>query len=183
MKKWILVLFAANMLSITALADIYVEPSLGYNFGSYEAKLTAPLPAAPGGTSGLGLGLKAGYSIATFFGGLDVQYNMLSSDPDSASQPEDDLKETLIGISGGMDLVLIRAWLGYYFSGSGKSDDVEFKSGSGFKIGVGYSLLPMVSLNAEYFITNYDDVTEASGFVQEMDFKNLLVSVSVPLSF
>lgn len=188
MRKWILALFFANLIAISAFADIFVEPSLGYGFGTNETTGTLlGFPAtAKDDVTGFGLGLKAGYSATMFFGGLDLQY-VLGSSKDEAGGADNDVTQTNIGAVVGLDFIFLRAWAGYIFSANVKVDDsssTELSEGSGFKIGVGYKIIPMLSLNAEYTMITFDKMAPvpAGMTISEVQNNVLTISVSVPLS-
>ena len=71
---------------------------------------------------------------------------------------------------------LLRAWLTYHFDvGMDVEDSSTAIEGSSTTVGVGFTGLPLVSLNAEYRMVSLDNAN--------LDYKSLLLSVSLPFSF
>ncbi len=77
--------------------------------------------------------------------------------------------------------ILFRAWLGVAIGNkttlSSGGTDTDYKGGSGQKMGLGLTFLPMVSVNLEYF-TNKPDLPTGVAKYEET---GLQVGVSLPL--
>lgn len=162
----ILLIFATK-----SKASLYVEPYLGYqalttNFTFGNGSAAGAGAAAAGAlldgqslrlvnTGAVG-GLRLGYKFTILYAALDystgtLNYTVtaptvagvsLSTSPGSA-------KHSMLGLTFGVALPLIRPYLGYIY------DDqmVEGSSttyGNGFKAGLGFSFLPIVEFALEY---------------------------------
>lgn len=74
--------------------------------------------------------------------------------------------------------VLIRGWVGYDFFSDYENSSVD---GKGPYFGVGFTGLPFISLNLEYHIQNFDDITVGSTTVDGGESKILMLTVGLPL--
>ncbi|POB13237.1 MULTISPECIES: outer membrane beta-barrel protein [unclassified Halobacteriovorax] len=165
MKK-ILVAMMIMIAGFQAQAGIYVEPYLAYNIlGDTDGE----------DTTGTNIGGRLGYSLPMLVSfGLD--YNMGSYTIDGATG-DVDADTTNLGVFVAVDLpILLRGYASYYFSSDIEASGASF-DGSGIAVGVGFTMLPFVSLNLEYRAMSYDG---AGGF-PDFDGKEILVGVSLPL--
>ncbi|EPZ50325.1 outer membrane protein beta-barrel domain protein [Bacteriovorax sp. BAL6_X] len=165
MKK-ILIAMMIMIAGFQAQAGIYVEPYLAYNIlGETDGD----------DTTGTNIGGRLGYSLPMLVSfGLD--YNMGSYTIDSALG-DVDADTTNLGAFVAVDLpILLRGYASYYFSSDIDTGSVSY-DGSGIAVGVGFTMLPFVSLNLEYRAMSYD----GSGAVSDFDAKEILVGISVPL--
>lgn len=152
--------------------------------------------------TGMMYGARLGYGIpGGIMAGLD--YTMASGKLDDYES-----KLTEYGVFVGFQLPMIRFWATYMlsstFTNAGEDEDTEdpitldFLKGSGYKVGVGYSPLPMLSINfemrsityTEMSITNDgDDIFDGTApYTGDLDFSehentwsSYLLSVSVPI--
>lgn len=166
----------------SAFAGLLIEPYVGYaslkgsgtanviGLGEGEIEETTAKGAAYGG--------RLGYGIGPVGAGLDFMTSSLDDDGD-------DTKVTALGAFGAVGLGPVRFWGTYVFSSkyeitSGDFDGTTFE-GSGVKAGLGWLILPLVSLNLEYVALTQDEVEE-SDVLDEIDFdqKGLLISISFP---
>lgn len=199
MKK--LILFALTFTALKANAQLLLEPNLGFQFGTHDFSQTATGEARDGTSSGFTMGARIGYKYTMFFGGLDLQYSLPTMVADNASiggtnvagssfPIAEDWGGSLFqfGISAGVDLPIgIRAWLGYYFLGNLTTDDIYSSeySGGAFRLGVGYKVIPLVSLNFEYVHSSF--TADSRGILPavvldsvEMSQSAFILGVSVP---
>src|SRR5438445_4281870 len=144
MKKLLISLALILGFSGVAHANIMIEPYLGYDMG----KFTDP----DGKTSGAVIGGRLAYKapVMLWFG-LDGAFETGGKfKPDSGT--DSDFKRTTFYGVVGVDLpILFRVWAGYGFSDEFKFDSPSLKStGNNFKLGLGFTGLPFVSLNVEY---------------------------------
>jgi len=172
-----------------AQAGLLLEPMLGYEVTKQTATFTAG--EVPGAYTGMNYGLRLGYTAPVlFWAALDAQMgtNKFVTDA-SGIVPDGDGTRTSLGITAGVDLpILLRAWAGYGFS-----DQFELKTSAGkdtykgtnTKVGVGFTMLPFVSVNVEYIMRKY---TESSGdrgafstYLQKLEHNTVLLSLSLPL--
>ncbi|MBT4761530.1 MAG: hypothetical protein HOO06_07530 [Bdellovibrionaceae bacterium] len=140
MKKLLALLFV-GMFSLNAHA-LFLEPYVGYERGVYG--LTDH--------SGTLVGGRIGTEIAVlFFVGADVM--MLASGTADTIGASGDMSRSTMGLVFGVDLPLVKAWVGYNFQ-----DNFSFTYGNtttdyestSQKVGVGFTVFPMISANLEY---------------------------------
>ena len=161
MKK-ILVAMMIMIAGFQAQAGIYVEPYLAYNIlGDTDGT----------DTTGTNIGGRLGYSLPMLVS-FGVDYNMGAYDIDGI-----DADTTNLGAFVAVDLpILLRGYASYYFSSDLEAGNVTY-DGSGVALGVGFTMLPFVSLNVEYRTMSYD----GSGAQADFDADEILVGISVPL--
>lgn len=190
MKKVLAAVSLVLTMSSVAQAGILLEPYLGYETGAIEAEfISLPGTTLTNKSSGTAMGLRLGYQFLLPWVALD--YTTASGKYDKASLGTDgNYSKSALGAVVGVDLPLIRGWLGYGFSNSmtakpSTGGDTTFK-GSYTKVGVGFGFIPFVSLNAEYQINKFDKYdsngieTKVSDTYNKFDYNTVLVSVSVP---
>ncbi len=155
-------------------ASFLVEPILGYNIGNFES-FTGEDQSA----KGIGIGGRLGFEYLGLQGALDGSFSTL--DIDDNIDDDGELRE--FGLFIGYDFpILFRVWAGYMFSANMERGNTDFR-GSGTKVGVGFSPLPLLSLNLEYKMINFDEL-EFGGVTTsaDRDLNTLFFSVSVPLN-
>jgi hypothetical protein len=192
----------SSLLTSPAMAGILVEPYLGY----YSQAVTATFGDGVGGgllsgqdlkidASGLGFGLRLGYSFAMAFAAVDYSTGTFKSavkeQPAIANTTTSDMTATNLGVTAGVSLPMVRPYLGYIFDSQIKGDPYSY-SGSGIKIGLGFSVIPMVAINAEYIMMSYTKQKDSAGTETAMgqaamfkDYKSsgFMVGVSAPFDF
>lgn len=178
-----------------AKADLLLEPYLGYEFGSQTLNYRSG-SNNNGKMTGAVLGGRIGYqSPVMFWAAADVSYMGGGKyKPDDSTNSDMDASRTSIAAVVGVDLpILLRGYAGYILSDSletkytGGSD--TFK-GTGMKVGVGLTFLPIISLNVEYALRTYKSAS-GTGFnsvtfdssISKLEHSSVMVSVSAPLSF
>jgi hypothetical protein len=185
MKKLILsAMLTLSLMPLGASADILIEPGIAYRTGSYDGG-----SAAKGKVSGVGLSARLAYSFTMLFAGLDLGYNFGTDTPDSGASR--DVTAVTAGPVVGVSLpaLPLRFWAAYLlwdYSTQKATGYDQIISGSGLKVGGGYTIIPLLSLNFEYVMhtyTKYDDkVLNTSGdlptSVKGTDF---VISASIPL--
>lgn len=173
------VLFAIAFCASNAQAGIYLEPYLGYSSTDYESSSSTNNNA-----SGMGYGMKAGYSMLGLGFGLDYSAGTMKTD----GTPKTEIKSTDIGVFVGYTLpILLKAQASYFFSTKAELDsDPKFTlTGSGMKIGAGYTGLPFVALNFDYFTNSYNKFKfgGTSGTLSpKAEIKGFIISVSLPFN-
>jgi hypothetical protein len=190
MKFWtkLLPVFAVLFASAPAFAggtSVEVEPYLGYGFlGSVGDKSAyAANPSLADSYTTLGLGLRANVKfLDMFFAGPDFSYQPgLSLKSPVAEKLTYDKTNggslMTLGLVAGVQLPMsFRVWVGYNFldqssstvSSSGAAQNLygnisKTFNGSSFKVGAGYKVMSLLSLNAEYYFQTYStqDVTNS----------------------
>lgn len=153
-----------------SFAGLLVEPVVGYNFinkvdvdGADDYKTGA----------GLGYGGRLGWQKSAFQFGLDY----LHSDIDMGSGDFDaNVSTDEYGAFVGFEFpILFRVYGTYIFSADGETEilnqDVTLNSGTGWKLGVGFTLIPFIDINADYRQIKFDDE----------DIDAYMLSLSLPL--
>lgn len=193
-------LLFALLLSITSSlqAGFLVEPYLNYNFGSGDYVENGQNVDAS--TSGPNFGGRLGYQFLGLMAGMDVNLGSMGLDETVAgSKTSYDLDSTRVGLFAGYELpILLRAWITYYFSNNleyskaysanniAKGDQF---SGSGLEFGVGFTPLPLLSVNVGYRINSYDELEQTNGTKtalngsEEVKINEIFIGVSLPLEF
>jgi hypothetical protein len=190
-KKAIICLFISlSAIPSQSWAGILLEPYVGYGlFGSFSRSGTDL-----GSYNGFGFGGRGGITILdTLFGAVDFSsFPSLGVDTTTSSVLGGGTANTKLGLVAGVNIPILpfRFWVGYNFldkmnnTYSGQENSL---SGHSFKLGAGFKLIPLVSLNAEYIITNYNDLSAAGTSIplpggDSITGKMILFSASVPLS-
>jgi hypothetical protein len=115
-------------------------------------------------------GLRLGMTSLGFMYGVEFSIGNTRYDTD----PEIDATSQDLGLFLGYTFpVMLRVWATYYTSSKISYDDEEH-TGTGTKIGVGYSGLPYVSINLQMLNRSYSDDIEDNA---------TLLGISVPLTF
>ena len=184
MKKSLILIIAMIFffqLSEKSHAAFYLEPLVGIQLASsFESG------REDGKSTGNQIGARVGFEKLGFSLGLDGRRNSLSIDPGSNTSATD-YTGNQIGFFVGYEFpVLFRVWGNYIFTGSVKDDDnsdVKLTKAGGFNLGIGYKILPFISMNIEYFNLNFDE-SDNSGTTTDSDFESegLLLGFSIPLS-
>lgn len=180
-------------ISTTAQAGLMLEPYLGYQTTAVDAKFKTLDLDAGGANQGVGFGLRAGYSLIMAWFALD--YMMV---PNGKFKPanelvmsEADYSRSDLWLTAGIDLpVLLRFWGGYGLMNTAtfkdSSGDSKLTGGSHMKFGLGFTGLPLVSLNLEYLMHEHKKIdaggteTSTSDIYKTFKESGMLLSVSVP---
>lgn len=188
MKFKSLVLGLSLLFSANSFSAVLIEPVLGYNLGSkVNLKSTSSVSGEDySGGSGVGYGGRLGYQNFGFQLGLDYLASTIDMDDKDFKS---DLTTSEWGAFVGFRFpVLLRVYAGYIFAASGESKDkagdkMKFTGGSGYKAGLGWTLLPLLDLNLEYRKTAYEDYkVGGSKLNQEVDMSSWFLSLSIPLT-
>ena len=137
------------------------------------------LPSESG--KGAAFGARAGYGIGPL--GLALDFMTTGS-----LKEEDDFtsKMTNIGATVMFGLPLIRFWAGYIFSSQLKLETDGLsgtEKGSGYKLGAGWSVFPLLSLNLEYLMLKYDSMSYDDFQDTTRKTNAIMLSVSMPIVF
>lgn len=165
----------------TAQADILLEPYLGYQTGTLKMTGSTDTKA-----TGLVYGARAGYQSLGLMVGLDYLTGALKDD----DTPSADVTPSDLGIFAGYNFpVMLRVYGVYVLKAESKSKDssgtATLKEGKGIKLGVGFTPLPLVSINLEYFQNEYDKVDVGGTTYTNLNPKTsgYGLTVSLPLTF
>lgn len=187
--KSFLVALAIIVTATTANASILIEPHVGYvasggdsSFSGADYSYTGPQYGARLGLKHLGLMGGFAYTHSTFSNKKTALGISLT-----AKQKQDEM-----GVFVGYNApILIRAWLGYFFStkntytDNGHGANGLFYKGNTTEIGLGFTPLPLLSLNVSYRMLSFDKVgaggIEAT-LSEKYEPKEIVVGVSLPFS-
>lgn len=173
MKKLVAVFAVVLGFASVSQAGLLLEPYLGYEMGKTKN--------ADGKMDGSQYGLRLAYEAPVFFwAGVDATMGSVTVKPDGGTN-SDAKRTTIYGVVGVDFPILVRGWVAYGLSNQLKSDTNTLK-GSAYKVGVGFTGLPFVSLNFEYLNEKFNDM---DGATLSPEFQNdtYVVSVSLPWSF
>lgn len=191
------------LFSFEARAGLLLEPYVGFSLsGDMEQAAKGANSKIEGEHGGLTLGGRLGFQSLGLMVGL--QYDLgLSTELDSkqgTATAKDDIKRTHIGAFVGYNFpVMVRAWGTYYFSSKVEGDEAptaditgdvidstQTWKGNGYALGVGFTGLPIVSLNLEYRSYEYDEIEDAGADLKldpSVEASEIMISVSAPLTF
>lgn len=184
--NWIFLFVLIFLVSLKSYAGLHIEPWVGYALSGGDDSSDVTGPAA---------GLRAGFSTLGFeFGGEYFQAQQdLSVD---GTDTDIDFEQSGMGAFVGFNPIAIplRIYGTYFFESEVTLDPSvgipglftidEYGDGSGYKLGVGFTGLPFLSLNIEWQSITYDTVS-INGTEFELtdggEYETILFTVSVPL--
>ncbi len=182
---------AITLLSKSTYAGVLIEPFLGYNVGTLETKDTSDKTVS-NVMSAPTYGLRLGYKVLLFWLAADYVASNGNATPDDSSAKYDYSAST-IGATVGVDLILgLRFYAGYgadtTLTQKKTTRDIVFK-GTSTKGGIGFSPIPLLSLNLEYSINKFNRVDKVADagfkdidtYYKSVDNSMLMASVSIPL--
>ncbi len=193
-------LLLSSVFATQARAGIMVEPYLGYNLLTSDFTFGSGAGAFDGQSlkidnTGLSYGLRLGVTVPLLFAAIDYSSGSLSSSvkekPAGATISTSSSTATSLGATVGVNLPILRPYIGYIFDDQLKSDTSTIY-GSGFKVGVGLTVFPLVKLNAEYVTRTWTKSKSSSGteetFGSSATYKSakgsgFFINASIPLSF
>lgn len=185
MKLLSLVFASILCLSATANAGLLVEPYAGYGFGKFNDKTTP----SKGDVSGGAIGARLGGTFTMVFVAADLMTTISGKTKyTSGNTGSFDTTNTAVYADVGVDLPVIRAWGGYGIVNNltikTPIGDEKLSGGSHFKLGVGFHVIPMLSLNVEYLVDTFKKakVGALSG-TTDTTANEVLLTASVPFSF
>jgi opacity protein-like surface antigen len=172
-----------------ARAELLIEPVIGYNLGAKaDFKENAPLFAGKEYSGGRGpsFGGRLGYQKLGFQVGLDYLHSTL--DMDHKDLKEDVSMDEWAAFVGFEFPILFRVYAGYIFSAEGETEfanntQVDLKSGSGLKAGLGFTILPFLDINFEYRRGTFDEWKAGNTkFDSEVDYNSFMIGLSLPFT-
>jgi len=187
-KKQFFIFFALVIAAIQAShAAILVEPVVGFTLANkFEFNETSEMESGEIKGNGFAYGGRIGYQNMGFQLGLDYLHSAV--DVDEKDVKSDVETSEWAAFAGFRFPILLRFYAGYIFSGTGEykleSGSADLNNGTGYKVGVGWTLFPFLDLNLEYKKVNYDEF-KAGGDKSKADIDNssYLLSVSLPFTF
>lgn len=193
--KIILFIFISIFASSSAYASIFVEPFVGYGFGSnitlnnysYVGEGLPDYGDYSGGT-GLGFGGRAGYQLLGIFGGVNYLHRSFNFSNASFSSSTDSVVDEIGLVAGYQFPILLKFYLGKNLIATGtlqhRSGKLEMKDGGGTFFGVGFTGLPFVHVNFEYHKGHFGEQNN-NGVIsgKKTDYDYLFLSFSLPFHF
>jgi len=185
----IFITLAILLATTVASAGILIEPQLGYILSNkYSGTIGLTSPSFTGTTTanykstGPDYGARLGYEVLGFMSGLNYVHS--SGKSKNSDGTTDDLKSTNIGVFVGYKApILFRAWLAYNFSSKTtiKTNDIK---GNSTEIGLGFTGLPFLSINAIYRMYKYTELTNAGVTYTASNYtpKEIELAISVPFN-
>lgn len=165
-----------------------IEPYLGYalmshggKLDNYGTKLDVPTKKDKGSL----FGARIGWGQGNF--GVALDYMKAGMDGKSGEdKTTGDI--TALGITAMASLLFVRGWIGYMPSVKYDYDGGEnlFKGsekGSGFKVGVGFTPIPWVSINVEYVSYTFDKADYRDFQGTSRTTSGPMFGVSIPIVF
>jgi hypothetical protein len=134
-------------------------------------------------SDGMSFGARVGYKFTGFWASVDIETGSSKElTPSTGLATDASLSNT--GLAVGVSLMpMVNFYAKYLMTAKleyGTASTVELK-GSGTAFGIGWSVIPMVSLNLEYRSINYDEI-DGNALATEIGHKGLTVGISVPFS-
>lgn len=196
MQRFLGLLLFSSLFAFNASAELLLEPVVGYSLGLSGKVHEAD--ASGGGTvvenkfsggGGVSYGGRLGYQKLGFQVGLDYLHSTINPD-DKAFKSNLDINEWAAFV--GFEFpILFRVYGAYIFSadGQGKYDTgssfekLTLKDGSGFKAGLGFTLLPFLDINFEYRNTTFGEWKAGSTKVEgDVDANIYMIGLSLPFT-
>ena len=183
-----LVLFGALTLgsSFQSHAALLIEPVVGYSFGKAGIEIDVPSDPTQNdsinkSSNGTSYGGRLGYQNFGLQLGLDYLASNMKVDGQGFKTSE------FGGFVGYEFPILFRVYAGYVFSGTGTlegdTEDFKLKGGTGPKVGLGFTLLPLLDLNIEYRSITYKELDVLNGLASvNMDYNAIMVGFSLPFT-
>ena len=171
MKTFIIIVLMALGISQESVAGVLIEPTLGYELGQTNRQSQTELYT---------LGARIAYQHANLWVGLESNGSVRGSTIPNMG-PQEDLAKFSVILVGGMELPYsFRTWVGYGISEEFSHTEINLsQKGHSWKVGLGYAVLPHLSLNCEYI--HYDTGLDASSENNTND--TLSIFASLPFRF
>ena len=196
MKRFLGLILVTSIFSLNASAALLIEPVVGYSAGLkgkvHEADTSGGGTVAENnfsGGSGVSYGGRLGYQKLGFQVGLDYLHSTINpEDKDFKSNLDVNEWAAFVGFEFP---ILFRVYGAYIFSadGQGKYDTgasfekLTMKDGSGFKAGLGLTLLPFLDINFEYRKTTFGEWKAGSTKVEgDIDANIYMIGLSLPFT-
>jgi hypothetical protein len=183
-------LVALGLLMMSAMssvnASILIEPHLGYNISGG----TSDYASSKYEYKGAQYGSKLGFNYLGLMAGFDFNYGTFTLDrtTNAGVKTSAEYKQTDLGIFVGYNApVLIRGWIGYYFSSKAENanSSTNYFKGTITELGLGFRPLPLLSLNVAYRMVAYDKQSVnsvESTLSPKFDPTEIVLSVSLPIN-
>ena len=174
-----------TVITATANAGILLDPYVGYGFG--KTKFSSPASIEFDNTA-TQFGARIAYTVPIFFIGADYMILTGKSKVTSGPGKDSDISGNALYLMVGAHIPLLRGYLGYGVLGNTVVKDSSSEAtytGSSMKLGVGFTGLPFVALNLEYYrdtYNKYKDSVLGDGSCDGTP-NTYFLTVSLPLEF
>ncbi len=187
-------------------SSFYVAPYLGYRLGGYDLSTSSGNFESVGigdydfSVDGIEIGARVGLSQMGFALGAAFNYGSLGEDLDRSPVPlggvNGKYKTSMLGLFLAYEFpVFIRTFATYYPMVKWDIDrqnllfsSVDKLSGNAFSLGVGFTGLPLISIDLEYRVSRFSKLKVGSNSVSlpnssrsKIDASEFILAVSVPL--
>lgn len=164
----------------SAQAGLLIDPYVGMGASAYKVEFDSAALAAVNTDeteSSTVFGARIGWTLTLLSLGVDYQMMTFKDDDD------DEHAITNTSIFAGVDLpILLRFWAEYTVSSSLELDNVTTTFKDGYAVGIGFTGLPLVSLNLEVEAQNYDiELDNVANSEGTYTLASTIFSVSLPL--
>lgn len=169
----LITVLCALLMSVSAFAGGYFEPYIGYENGKIKSS------SLDKDINGVTLGGKLGFSNL----GLALGVDYMKGNLQIQSSPKVDFDTADLG--GFVQYtfpVLLKVSGSYFLSSKAEFEDGTKIKGDGYKLGIGFTGLPFISINFDMITINYDKYDSGSGN-PNVDRKTYMLGVSLPLTF
>lgn len=174
MQKFLTPFLTFILLSFSTVsqAGLLIEPLIGYNFTSKISTTEKNYNSGDGVGYGGRIGFASGDGFQLGFDYLKSEINITSSDFDKDINEED-----MGGFVGYKFKRLFKVYGTYIFSATGDTkisqNNQNLENGTGFKFGVGCTILPLLDVNLDY---------RKVGFNRDITVDSMMLSLSVPIN-
>jgi hypothetical protein len=163
----LIVLLAGSLMVERAQAGLLLEPIISYETGKMGTT----------SVSGTGVGMRVAYTMMGAWVGGEYDTVTLKDSASNSNKPVD------LGASVGYDFpVLPLRVFGTYFVNTAYESGGATVSGTGTKVGVSLTMLPLVSINIESIARNFTKM-KAGSIESTIDSKLSTTGISVSLPF
>lgn len=158
-----------------AQADLLLEPYLGYMSGHWKQNSSTS-------QGGIDFGARAGWQNLGLQLGVDYMTGSMS---DKSTPTSNDVTPNDFGVFVGYSFpIMLRVYGVYDFLSTPKYSHTGTLEGHAVKLGVGFTPLPLVEINFEYYSGSYDKVKSSGAtLAPNVDVAMYGINVSVPLTF
>ena len=188
-------IFKATLLSFflffsaQANAGFLLEPFLGYESGKIDVDYDASIPVTDvdWDATGAELGLRLGWTFAGLQLGAEYHSAALLGTP-TGSTIDSGVATTNMGVFVGFEFpVMFRIYGTYLLKIEDASDDISGSypkpEGTGYKIGFGFTSLPIVDINIIYAMRNLEVEDTAGTKVADVGTTSYGLEISFPFEF
>ena len=173
-------ILVAVLTANVANASLLIEPHIGYNLHASGTALSHEY-----NYKGNEYGSRFGFQTFGFMAGMDYTHSSMDlEDRTVSSTDKRDYQRNEVGVFAGYNLpILLRAWGAYYFKSKAKADNGDYLKGNTFELGLGFTPLPLLSVNLMVRLVNWDE--RSIGGVTStpsLSTNEIVLGVSLPLN-